>query len=196
MIGAGKPGLVPVEVVLVAGLAVGQLDGMRARPVRRWKDLHPLWDAEVDFGGEAVGQVAGGGKPARGVEQIGDRLLDGCQLQAFDGAVFAAGDDAVVFECPMSGLAGDEGGGWRDADGAVGRALAGENLAGVIGDLVDLQGGMEAEADHLGVFRRGEGDGGLRREVMSGGVDLGVDDVAGDIERGAFRPLSGDGAVP
>ena len=45
---------------------------------------------------------------------------------------------------------------------------------------------MKAEADHLGVFRRGEGDGGLGREVMRGGVDLGVDDVAGDVERGTF----------
>ena len=62
--------------------------------------------------------------------------------------------------------------------------------------LIDLQGGMEAEADHLGVFRCGEGDGGLCLEMMSGGVDLGVDDVAGDVERGAFRPLCGERRIP
>ena len=45
---------------------------------------------------------------------------------------------------------------------------------------------MKAEADHLGVFRRGEGEGGLGGEVMGGRVDLGVDDVAGDVERGAL----------
>ncbi len=117
----------------------------------------------MDFGGEAVGHVAGGGEPARGIEQIGDGLLDGGELEAFDGAVFIAGDGAVVVEGPVVGLAGDEGRGGRDADGAVGGALAGEQLAGVVGDFGDFERGMEAEADHLGVFGRGEGDGGLWR---------------------------------
>ena len=56
----------------------------------------------------------------------------------------------------------------------------------VVGDLVDLERGVEAEADHLGVFGRGEGQGGLGGEAMRGGVDFGVDDVAGDVERGAL----------
>ena len=70
------------------------------------KTFIPCGTRKVDLGGEAIGHEAGGGKPARGVEQVGDGLLDGGELQAFDGAVFAAGDGAVVFEGPMSGLAG------------------------------------------------------------------------------------------
>src|SRR5579863_4671303 len=48
---------------------------------------------------------------------------------------------------------------------------------------------MKSEADHLGVFRRSERDGCLGGEMMRGGVDLGVDDVASDFECGAFGPL-------
>ena len=143
----------------------------------------------MHLGGEAVGHVAGGGKPAGGIEQIGDGLLDGGELEAFDGAVFVAGDDAFVFKGPVGGLAGDEGRGRCDADGAVGEALAGEQLAGFVGDLGDLERGMKAEADLVGVLGRGEGDLGLGGEVVGGGVELGVDDVAGDVEGGALGAL-------
>ena len=135
----GKPGLVPVEVELVAGLAVGEGDRDARSLCAAGKDPHALRDADVHLGGEAIGHEAGGGEPARGIEQVGDGLLDGGQLEAFDGAVFAAGDDAVVLEGPVSGLAGSEGGGRGDANGAVGGALASEHLAGVVGDLGDLQ---------------------------------------------------------
>ena len=103
----------------------------------------------MDFGCEAISQIAGGGKPARGIEQVGDGLLDGGEFQAFDRTVFVPGDGAFVFEGPMGGLAGDERSGWRDADGSVGGTFAGEHFSGRIGDLIDLQSGMETEADHL-----------------------------------------------
>ncbi len=106
--GAGEAGLVPVEVVLVAGLAVGEGDGVGCTLRAAGKNLHALRHADVHLGGEAVGHVAGAGKPARGIEQVSDGLLDGGQLQSFNGAVFAAGDGAVVFKCPASWLAGDE----------------------------------------------------------------------------------------
>ena len=61
--------------------------------------------------------------------------------------------------------------------------------------LLTFERGMETEADHLGVFGRGEGDGRFGGEVMRGGVDFGVDDVAGDVERGAFRALCGEGCA-
>ena len=50
------------------------------------------------------------------------------------------------------GLALGEGRGWGDADGAVGGALAGEELAGLVGDFGDLERGMKAEVDHLERF--------------------------------------------
>ena len=107
--GSGKAGLGPVEVVLVAGLAVGERDGLGFARAAAGEDAHALRHADVHLGGEAVGEVAGGGKPARGIEQVGDGLLDGGELDAFDGAVFIAGDGAVVDEGPVDGLAGDEG---------------------------------------------------------------------------------------
>ena len=78
----------------------------------------------MHLGGEAVGHVAGGGEPARGVKQIADGLLNGGQLEAFDGSVFVAGDGAVVDEGPVAGLAGDEWSSRGDANGAVGGTLA------------------------------------------------------------------------
>ena len=52
---------------------------------------------------------------------------------------------------------------------------------------------MEAEADDFSVFGRGKGDRGLGGEVVGRGVDLGVDDVAGDVERRALGALGGEG---
>ena len=161
--GAGEAGLVPVEVELVAGLAAGEGDGVGRALRAAGKDAHALRHLDVDLRGEAIGHVAGGGEPARGIEQVGDGLLDGGQLEAFDGAVFVAGDDALVVEGPVDGLSGGEGLGRRDADGAVGEPFAGEQLAGIVGDLGDLERGMKAEADFVGVFGRGEGDLGLWR---------------------------------
>ena len=51
---------------------------------------------------------------------------------------------------------------------------------------------MKVEADRLGVFRRDEGHGRRGRQVVRGRVDLGVNDVAGDSERGPLRPLGGE----
>ena len=111
--GSGKAGLGPIEVVLVAGLAAGEGDGLGGAGGAAGEDAHPLRDADMDFGGEAVGHEAGGGKPAGGVEQVADGFLDGGELEAFDGAVFVAGDGAVVDEGPVGGLAVDEGACWR-----------------------------------------------------------------------------------
>ena len=138
-----------------------------------------------NLGGEAVGHEAGHGKPAGRIEQVADGLLDGGELEAFDGAVFVAGDDAVVDEGPVDGLAVDEGRVCGDADGAVGGALALEEFAGVVGDFGDFERGMEAEGDDVEVGGRGEGDLRGGGEVVRGGVELGVNDVAGDVEGGA-----------
>ena len=101
----GKPGLVQLKSYWSPGLPSASLTerGAPCAPLAYYS--HSLRHADVDFGGEAVGQVAGGGKPARGIEQVGDGLLDGCELQAFDRAVFVTGDGAFVFECPTRGLA-------------------------------------------------------------------------------------------
>ena len=50
--------------------------------------------------------------------------------------------------------------------------------------LVTFRAGWKPNADHVEIGGRGEGDLGSGREVVGGGVDLGVDDVAGDVERG------------
>ena len=88
------------------------------------------------------------GNQRAGIEQVGDRLLDGGQLQAFDGTVFVAGDDAFVFKGPVRRLGpATNGRGRGDADGAVGEPLAGEHLAAASVILVTLRAGMKAEAD-------------------------------------------------
>ena len=67
-----------------------------------------------------------------------------------------------------------------------------EDLAGLVGDFCDFERGVEAEADDFGVIGRGEADDGLGRQMMRGGVDLGVDGVCGDGQRGALRHLGGE----
>src|SRR5271157_5642160 len=62
---------VPVEVVLVTGLAAGQRNGLRGSLAAAGKDAHPLRHADVHLRGKAVSEVAGHGKPARGIEQVG-----------------------------------------------------------------------------------------------------------------------------
>ena len=83
----------------------------------------------------------------------------------------------------MGGLAVDEGRVGGDADGAVGRALAFEQLAGVVGDFGDFERGMEAEGDDIEVCGGGKADLGRGGEVVRRGVELSVDDVARDVER-------------
>ncbi len=135
-------------------------------------------------------QIAGDGEPARGVEQVGDGFLNGGELEAFDGAVFGAGDDAVIIEgpvmmtCPLvKGVAGAT----RMVPSAERSPVRG--FAGLVGDFVDFQRGVKAEGDELHVFRGGEGDLSFGGEVMGCGVDLGVDDIAGDVERGPLGSL-------
>ena len=153
------------------------------------EDVHALRHLDMQLRREAVGLVASGGEPARGIEQVGDGLLDGGELEAFDRAVFVARDDALVFEGPVGGLSGGEGLGRRDADGAVGEPFSGEQFARFVGDLDDLECGMEAEADFVGAFRRSEGDLGLRGDVVRRRIELSIDDVAGDVECGAIGAL-------
>ena len=136
----------------------------------------------MQFGGEAVGHEAGHGKPAGRIEQIADGLLNGGELEPFDGTVFVAGDDAVVNEGPVSGLAVGEGRVGGDADGAVGGALALEQLAGIVGDLGDLERGMEAEGDDVEVGGGGKADLGRRGKVVRRSVELGVNHVARDVK--------------
>ena len=108
--GSGKAGLVPVEVELVARFAVGEGDRVRRSLCAAGENLHALRDANMKLSGEAIGHEARGREPARGIEEVGDGLLDGGELEAFDGAVFGTGDRAVVLEGPMSSLPGRRGG--------------------------------------------------------------------------------------
>ncbi len=112
----------------------------------------------MHLGGEAVGHVAGRGKPAGRIKQIADGLLDGREFQSFDRPVLVAGDGAVVNEGPMVGLAGNERRGGSDADGSVGGALTIEQLAAFIGDFGDLERGMKAEIDDVEIGGRGKAD--------------------------------------
>ena len=186
---SGKSGFGPVEVELIARLAVGQRDGLGFPVAAAGKDAHALGNADVHLGGEPVGEVARHRKPAGRVEQVGDRLLDRGQLQALNGAVFIAGNHTLVHEGPVVDRSFHKGRQRRNADGAVGGALAGEQLAGFVGDFGDLERGMEAEADQLKGLRCSEGDGGRSGNVVGGRVQFGVDHVAGDVKRGTLRPL-------
>ncbi len=92
----------------------------------------------------------------------------------------------------MGRLAGDEGRRGGDANGAVGGALAFEQLAAFIGDLGDFERGMKAEVDHVEIGGRGEADHGGGREVVGRGIEFGVNHIAGDVQRRAL-PLRGRG---
>ena len=89
----------------------------------------------------------------------------------------------------MHGLPVDKGRGRSDADAAVCRALAGEHRAGLVGDFAYLERRVEAEADSFGMIRRRKADQHFGRQMVRGRVDFGVDDVAGDSQRGPLRPL-------
>ena len=86
----------------------------------------------------------------------------------------------------MRGLAGDEGRGGGDANGAVGGALALEQLAAFIGDLGDLERGMKAEVDHIEISGSGKADHGGGGEVVGRGIEFGVNHIAGDVQRRAL----------
>jgi hypothetical protein len=107
--GAGEAGLGPVEVELVAGLAAGEGGGMGRALRAAGEDLHALGTRMCISAVKRSVMKPVSGEPAAGIEQVGDGFLDGGQLEAFDGAVFIAGDGAVVVEGPMVGLAGGEG---------------------------------------------------------------------------------------
>ena len=81
--GAGEAGLGPVEGVLgaVAGQALLCGDAAAAAD-----DALAGGDADVHLGGEAVGEEAGHGEPAAGVEQDADGVGDRGELDAFDRA--------------------------------------------------------------------------------------------------------------
>jgi len=146
----------------------------------------------MHLGGEAVGQVAGHGKPARRIEQVSNRLLNRGQLEPLDRAVLVAGNRALVLERPVRYLALGNGRGRGYADGPVRRPLAGEQLPGLIRNPGDLQRRMKAEVDHLGVLRRGKADHRLGRQVVRGRIQFGVDGVTGDGQRGPLRALGSE----
>jgi hypothetical protein len=66
--------------------------------------------------------------------------------------------------------------------GVGGDSLGVKSSAGGVGELGDVEAVVELE-DGLGeVLERGEGDVGGGGKVVGGGIDFGVDDVAGDVE--------------
>ena len=123
--GAGKAGLGPVEAVFGAVAGERSLRLARCRCRRRLVG----GDADVHLGGEAVGEEAGHGEPAAGVEQDADGVGDGGELDAFDGAGVGAVEGAGVLEVEGGGGALGDGVGEGDADGGVGgEALGVERL--------------------------------------------------------------------
>ena len=102
---------------------------------------HSRRHANVHLGRESIGHVAGHRKPARGIQQVADGLLNGREFQSLNRSVLVAGDGAVVNESPVLSLALNKGGGGGDADGPVGGPLAIEQLALFIGDLGTLSAG-------------------------------------------------------
>ncbi len=103
--GAGEAGLGPLEGVLgaVAGEALCGGDSAAGAD-----DAIVGGDADVHLGGEAVGEEAGHGEPAAGVEEDADGVFDGGELDAFDGAGVGAFEGAGVLEvigggwCPLA----------------------------------------------------------------------------------------------
>ena len=65
------------------------------------------------------------------------------------------------------------------------------SLAGFVGDLGDFERGMKAEVDHVEIGGRGEADHGGGGEVVRGGIEFGVDHVAGDVEGRALTLCGG-----
>ena len=135
---AGKATLGPVKVVLVAGLAAGQSDRFGPALATAGEDLHSLRHANVHLGGEAAGQCTGQRacywKPARLVEQIGNRFLNGSQLDSVNRAFLVAGYVALVLEGPARELAFCKGRSRSYADAAVRRTFAREQIASLVGD--------------------------------------------------------------
>ncbi len=186
--GSGEAGLGPVEGVLgaVAGKTLGGCHAAAAAD-----DALVAGDADVHLGGEAVGEEAGHGEPAAGVEQDADGVFDGGELDAFDRAGVGAFEGAGVLEVVGGGGALGDRRGEGEADGGVGgQALGFERLAAGVGDLGELKAVVELEDGAGQVFERGEGDVGGGGEVVDGGVEVGGDDVAGDLHlrTGRARP--------
>ncbi len=177
--GAGEAGLGPFEGELgaVAGEALLRGDSAAAAD-----DALIAGDADVHLGGEAVGEEAGHGEPAAGIEQDADGVFDGGELDAFDGAGVGVFEGAGVLEVIGGGGAFGEWGGGGEAHGVVvGQALVFERLALGVGRLGDLEAVVQLEGGVGELFERGEGDVGGGGEAVYGGVEVGVDDVAGDL---------------
>ena len=119
--GSGEAGLGPFEGELgaVAGKALLRRDTAAAAD-----DALIAGHADVHLGGEAVGEEAGHGEPAAGVEQDADGVFDRGQLDAFDRAGVGALQRAGVLEVLGRGGALGQRRGEGEAHGAVvGQAL-------------------------------------------------------------------------
>ena len=141
----------------------------------------------MHLGGEAVGVEAGlgHGEPAAGIEQDGDGVGYGDELDAFDGAGFDGGGAGVV-EGPGDGGALGDGVGEGDADGVLGaEALGGEGLVFGVGNAGDGEAVVEFEGGGVEIDERGEGDDGRGGEFFVRGVEVGLDVVGGNFELGA-----------
>jgi hypothetical protein len=103
----GNPGLSHLKSYSSPGLPLARVTEWDPPCAPLAKTFMPCGHFDVQLRCETIGHVAGGGEPARGVEQVSDGLLDGGELEALDGAVFIAGDGAFVNEGPVV-LAGGE----------------------------------------------------------------------------------------
>ena len=191
--GAGEAGFRPDEAELVSSVRQRFLGG---RPATDCGFIGG--DADVHLGGEAVGEETGHREPAAGVEQDADGVGYGGEFDAFDGAGLGAYERAGVLEVEGGGGAFGERGEQRDVDGGVGgEALGVECRAFAVREFGDAEAVVELEGGGGEVFEGGEGDVGGGGEPVDGGVEIGGDDVAGDVElraggRGRRGPPGGN----
>ncbi len=93
--GSGEVGLGPLEGELGAVAGKALLGGDSAAAA---DDALVAGDADVHLGGEAVGEEAGHGEPAAGVEEDADGVFYGGELDAFDGTGVCALQGAGVLK--------------------------------------------------------------------------------------------------
>ncbi len=183
--GSGKSRLRPDEAELAASV------GQRLLCRRPAADGGVIGGhADVHLAGEAVGKQAGRRErePAARVEQYADGVGDGGQFNPVNRTGVGAGQHACIRE--VEGVAGAFGQrrGQRYAHGEVGgQSLGVERGAAVVCERCDVEAVVQLEGRRGQVFQRGEADICRGRQPASRWVEIGVDDVAGNVELRARR---------
>ena len=137
----------------------------------------------MDVGCEAVRLVSDHGEPAARIEEIGDRIADRCELEAFNRAALGIIQQAVVAEGVGIGLALQQRLRRGDANRCVGSALTVEGLPVAVGDGGDAECPVQLKDGGIEVCEGGEGDPRTSVEHVGCGIESRVDRVGGDVDR-------------